>query len=227
MLVRYRGHPRRMAFQRCLLLVALVVFFATATADLHHVLSLAQRTCTEGRNERRNVKTERRLTTPLHTAVLEGHSVEQVRALLAGEANVNQAMYKGDTALYIAAYKGHLEVVRALLVAGASVDQAEDNGGTPLIMAAEKSHLEGARAGGGGRKRGPGDGRYVPKLSPWLSSTHTLGAQPRRGPQPTPRAGNINTRIELGLACCCSFWGRYEVRYVHHFDSGAGAGAAP
>ena len=133
-----------MAFQRCPLLVTLV-FFA--------VLSLAlagragQGIGTTRRTKPRNTKTERRGTTPLHTALLQGHSVEEVRVLLrAGEANVNQAMETGDTPLYIAAHEGHLDAVVVLVDAGASVDQAADSGATPLIMAAYNGHLEVVRA---------------------------------------------------------------------------------
>ena len=113
-----------------------VAFLLTLFAVLS--LALAGRagpgTGTTRRNKPRNTKTERRVTTPLHTALLQGHSVEEVRALLAaGEANVNQATEDGDTPLYIAAHEGHPDVVRALVGAGASVDQAaiKDGGPTP------------------------------------------------------------------------------------------------
>ena len=109
---------------------------------------LFEGTDTTRRTKPRSTKTERRGTTPLHTALLQGHSVEEVRVLLrAGEANVNQAMMEtGDTPLYIAAQQGHLDAVRALVDAGASVDQAVDDGATPLCIAAEDGHLEVVRA---------------------------------------------------------------------------------
>ena len=48
--------------------------------------------------------------TPLYVAAHNGHKFE-VQALLASDANVNQAMNDGRTPLYIASRNGHKEVV--------------------------------------------------------------------------------------------------------------------
>ena len=45
-----------------------------------------------------------------------------------------------DTALYIAAAKGHDAVVRTLLDAGADKDLARNDGVTPLMIAAQTGH---------------------------------------------------------------------------------------
>ena len=64
-----------------------------------------------------------------------------VSALLAAEADVNQARDDGETPLCYAALRGHLPVVSALLEAKADVNQARDDGATPLLIAAGDGHL--------------------------------------------------------------------------------------
>jgi ankyrin repeat protein len=54
--------------------------------------------------------------------------VEVVKTLLAAEADVNKADDDGETPLYWASHKGHLEVVKVLLAAEAEVDKANDEG---------------------------------------------------------------------------------------------------
>jgi ankyrin repeat protein len=57
-------------------------------------------------------------------------------------ADVNKAMQKGLTPLYIAAENGHLAVVRLLVAEfGADVNQAANDGATPLCIAALNGHL--------------------------------------------------------------------------------------
>ena len=61
--------------------------------------------------------------------------------LLARGANTEAAI-DGDTSLYVASHKGHLDVVRELLARGANVEAANTNGFTPLIMASWQGHVD-------------------------------------------------------------------------------------
>ncbi|EOD05751.1 hypothetical protein EMIHUDRAFT_359788 [Emiliania huxleyi CCMP1516] len=54
-------------------------------------------------------------------------------------------MNDGTTPLYIACYKGHLEIARLLLEASADINQARSDGCTPLFVACLKGHLEVAK----------------------------------------------------------------------------------
>lgn len=75
---------------------------------------------------------------PLHRAAQEGH-LEAVR-LLAADPNATAA--KGATALYVAAFQGHLKVAQMLVEVGGALDQATADGATPLMVAAHQGHLE-------------------------------------------------------------------------------------
>ena len=48
----------------------------------------------------------------------------------------------GATALWVAAWQGHLEVVRCLLEHGADIDKATSAGTTPLVVAEAAGHAE-------------------------------------------------------------------------------------
>ncbi|KNC54129.1 uncharacterized protein AMSG_09906 [Thecamonas trahens ATCC 50062] len=105
------------------------------------------------------------LRLPLQLAALHG-SVELVRVLVAGGADVCRAASFGLTALHDAAscnyttarqHKKYAAVAEELLAAGAEVDAADETGATPLVVACRAgSHLlagtllsHGADVGGG------------------------------------------------------------------------------
>lgn len=73
-------------------------------------------------------------------AATDGDAVLAERLLKAG-ADPNAVIYLGDTALGVAAEKGHLDVARALIAAGADVNM-ECRMGTPLKLAARFHHPE-------------------------------------------------------------------------------------
>ena len=81
----------------------------------------------------------RRCLSPLKMATL-------VRVLLEWGADVNKAMDKGATPLFIAAQNGHETVIRSLIEFGAEVNKAKDDGATPLFMATQKGHRAVVRA---------------------------------------------------------------------------------
>lgn len=64
-------------------------------------------------------------------------TAQQVRALIAGKANVHAAEPDGSTALHWAAYRGDAAMVEALLRAGARAGAANSLGVTPLALAVE------------------------------------------------------------------------------------------
>ena len=55
---------------------------------------------------------------------------------------MNRRDNEGETPLYWASWKGHLEVVRALIAAGADVNKNNYDGMTPLSMALAKNHTQ-------------------------------------------------------------------------------------
>jgi len=57
-------------------------------------------------------------------------------------ANINGTNNRGDTALHIAAYRGHRDVITALLKAGADVTSQNDKGKTPHQEAVEGGHRQ-------------------------------------------------------------------------------------
>ena len=58
-----------------------------------------------------------------------------VAALLAANANVNQADNEGTTPLYSACQEGHTEIATKLLAANPELTPADKNGATPLFIA--------------------------------------------------------------------------------------------
>ena len=73
------------------------------------------------------------------------HAAVAAYLLDQGGADPNQADNDGTTPLYIASYKGHVEVARLLLDKGADPNQADNDGTTPLYMASQEGHVEVAR----------------------------------------------------------------------------------
>ena len=70
----------------------------------------------------------------LYSAVWRGRT-EQVRALVAGGANVNVRTSDNDPLLYAALWRGHTDIVRILVDAGADVN-ARDSDNDPLLYGA-------------------------------------------------------------------------------------------
>jgi ankyrin repeat protein len=62
------------------------------------------------------------------------------RLLVAG-ANVNTTNERGDTALTIAAAKGHGEIIAKLAGAGADVHHVDHNGDTALAIVTRNGHV--------------------------------------------------------------------------------------
>ncbi len=81
------------------------------------------------------------LKCPLCDAASEGNTAEMKR-LLDGGANPNQAEKNGKTALMRAALFGHVEIAKMLLDGGANPNQAEKNGWPALMTAAYWGHAE-------------------------------------------------------------------------------------
>jgi ankyrin repeat protein len=78
--------------------------------------------------------------TPLWTAAEHGHA--HLVPLLATRSNINMFGPTGETALCIAAEKGHNEAVAALLAAGAAVNGASGRDSAPLLLAAERGSMD-------------------------------------------------------------------------------------
>jgi ankyrin repeat protein len=73
-------------------------------------------------------------------------NIDIINIILNCGIDVNQARTEdGATPLYIAAYKGQLNVAQLLLDRGAEVNQAETNGATPLYIAAALGQLDVAK----------------------------------------------------------------------------------
>lgn len=64
-----------------------------------------------------------------------------VRTLLESGAE-KKATDCGESPLFVACQRGHLDVVRCLLDYGADKDQARDTGATPLFIASERTHID-------------------------------------------------------------------------------------
>ena len=68
--------------------------------------------------------------------------IEEVKHLLDGGANPNEATDEGWTTLMYAAHFRHAEIVKILLAAGANLNAATDDGRTALILAPDNKHVE-------------------------------------------------------------------------------------
>ncbi len=82
---------------------------------------------------------------PGTTALIEAARLSDtanVKALLAGKADVNQVTPHGGTALSFAVLHGSNDNARLLMDAGAKVNSAFDDGTTPLIIAAQRNNSE-------------------------------------------------------------------------------------
>jgi ankyrin repeat protein len=82
----------------------------------------------------------------LHEAARNG-DVDRAMLLTAEGADVNRMNALGLTALYIASWKGHINMVRFLVNEGASVDLGDEDGwslftSTPLFVASRHGHLD-------------------------------------------------------------------------------------
>jgi hypothetical protein len=83
---------------------------------------------------------EREPATSLFSAAQE-HDLSEVKRLLDGGEDVNEASLDGYTPLCVAAQNGHHVVVHLLLDYDADVNKAERKGKTPLYIAASLCHL--------------------------------------------------------------------------------------
>jgi len=81
----------------------------------------------------------------LSAAINRRASIDIIRALIAGGADLNQkALWVGWTPLMVAAYCGYTDAVEALLKAGAdaSLENKEDGYRTPLDYATDGEHKD-------------------------------------------------------------------------------------
>jgi uncharacterized protein len=74
-----------------------------------------------------------------------GGDVEMVRQLLRAGANVNARDRYGQTALMLAAHRGHWEMVEVLVAAGADLNVAAKYNLTALMLAIVAGHVTVAR----------------------------------------------------------------------------------
>ena len=80
--------------------------------------------------------------TPLLSAAHHGNT-EVCRLLLErGKANIEERTPCGNTALNLAARKGHARTVSLLVSKGARLDTKDRKGYTPFLAAVEKGHIE-------------------------------------------------------------------------------------
>ena len=107
--------------------------------------NMAQQFLTDGKQgaPTDSVKQEssKRALTPLHTVVTNG-SVDQVRAQLGQNVDVNAQDASGSTPLHCAAQLGRLDVVDLLVSHGANINAMDDYGRTPLHMAVRTRNLD-------------------------------------------------------------------------------------
>jgi ankyrin repeat protein len=68
--------------------------------------------------------------------------LEQTKALIQCGANVNLALKRGTTPLYIAAQEGYLDISRLLIEHGAEVNTQNMSGATALFIAAQQGHAD-------------------------------------------------------------------------------------
>ncbi|XP_046334671.1 putative ankyrin repeat protein RF_0381 [Haliotis rufescens] len=82
--------------------------------------------------------------TPLMLALLNGFG-DIVRLLLRYEANLNQAIMEGDTALHLAVQVAPPDVIADLIHAGCNMDILNNMGETPLIVSVYEGRIDAAR----------------------------------------------------------------------------------
>ncbi|KAE8144373.1 hypothetical protein BDV25DRAFT_145691 [Aspergillus avenaceus] len=93
------------------------------------------------RNECLEAENWRSASGPLLAMAIGVHS-EILNQLLAARPNINHQNKDEETALYIAARSGNVEIVRELLIREAKVEMAEKGRGwTPLIIAVVEGHM--------------------------------------------------------------------------------------
>ncbi len=78
----------------------------------------------------------------LISAIKENRNIAEIKQIISGIEDINQADKDGRTALYGAAFNGHVEIVAQLLAAGADVNKADYSGSTALYWAALKGYTE-------------------------------------------------------------------------------------
>jgi len=88
-----------------------------------------------------NERTDGFLQTPLHRAVMEGHS-DIVKSLLIKGADVDARTMPGDSGLHIACKRGHKEIVAMLIVKGADINAKNDKGETPIEVIGSRNRQD-------------------------------------------------------------------------------------
>jgi ankyrin repeat protein len=84
--------------------------------------------------------------TPLFNACIRGH-LEAAQVLIKAGASLNEKNGPNEeTALYIAAGKGHPAIIKLLCANNADKDAKDENNRTPLFKACISGHLEAAQA---------------------------------------------------------------------------------
>src|SRR3990172_1504749 len=93
-------------------------------------------------NKRKRVVISKKKEETFFSACKNGNVEALNSLLLKYSANiVNQTIENRVTPLFIASYKGHVEVVSLLLNKGANVNQARKDGYTPLYIASQNGHI--------------------------------------------------------------------------------------
>ncbi len=138
--------------------------------NFHAFDSLTMGEDTDKRDPRRKKnEAEISVTMRLLYAASQG-DLDELRAVLAAEADPNAADYDGRTALHLAASEGHVAAVRYLLASGSRPDVTDRWGGTPLTDALRGKHTEAAdllrRNGVADPSADTGDANGQPAKSP-------------------------------------------------------------
>ena len=102
-----------------------------------------------------------------------GH-LEDIFEAIRNRVDVNTIGAEGHTALFIAAYWGHVDIVRTLIQAGANVDLGMEEGETPLMAAAHMTVLS-------KQQLGMGSMRQVEALRVLIESEANVNAKTNEG----------------------------------------------